>query len=249
MSEQSTWYRVFFIFAAETVPPPQVTNIRKWVSSILPHTMGIREWAHFHERFGRKPSAGESAHFGLSCFVLCSVFSFTLYLRLVEFLSLVSRRRARRVRPPMFAFCQPASSARPLPIVAVDKGIQSLAILRTTSASELVRSEAALRSDTLVPTVHSANEPSHDGGEEAPPKRRRIMSEGVSLIETSSRGDPVSVVSEAGGDASLGVEAMPVTVIKKAAMAGGRVRRLPRLFRVVHRHLGRSAPHLRLMKG
>ncbi|XP_070005375.1 uncharacterized protein [Nicotiana sylvestris] len=101
------------------------------------------------------------------------------------------------------------------------EGIQSLAIPRTASVSEPIHSEAALRSDTPVPTIHSADKLSHDGGEEAPSKRRRIVSEGASLIETPSRDDPILAVSEAGGDVNLGVEAMPVSIVEEAGVAGG----------------------------
>lgn len=109
------------------------------MSSILSHKMGIREWAPFHKRFEHKPSDGESACFGLSCFVFPLSFSLSYYLRLVEFLLLESRRGVRKVRAPIIAFHQPTSSARSVPKVAMDEGVQSLAILWSASASEPIR--------------------------------------------------------------------------------------------------------------
>lgn len=65
------------------------------------------------------------------------------------------------------------------------------------------------------------DEPSHGCGEEVPPKRGRLTSEGRSLIEMPSRGDPVLVVSKADGDTGLDVEVMPVLGVEEASMAEG----------------------------
>lgn len=43
--------RMFLVFAAERVPPPQVANIYGWVSLIFPTRWGSTRWAPFHDRF------------------------------------------------------------------------------------------------------------------------------------------------------------------------------------------------------
>nr|XP_033515477.1 uncharacterized protein LOC117279952 [Nicotiana tomentosiformis] len=44
-------------YAPETAPPPLVADIHEWVSQILPHTVGIRGWPAFFQKFRPKLSA------------------------------------------------------------------------------------------------------------------------------------------------------------------------------------------------
>ncbi|XP_019235472.1 PREDICTED: uncharacterized protein LOC109215815 [Nicotiana attenuata] len=53
-----TGFPVVWNFAPEKAPPPPLVGIPEWVEAILPHTAGVRTWATFHRRFGRRPLTG-----------------------------------------------------------------------------------------------------------------------------------------------------------------------------------------------
>lgn len=190
--------------------------------------VGIHAWSPFHERFGRKPSSGESYCLAFRRFDFRSAFS-SLY-PLIKFFLLTGRRGVRRERAPIPAFRQSDSSARPVPVVAANEGIRALATSHIASAPKPGRLKAASWPDNPVLTVILVDKPSQGDSEETLSKRRRVMSKGVSSIETALRDVPVSGKEE-------------TTVV------GARVWGPLRSFQVVHRLFNRFVPLLRPVIG
>nr|XP_033510071.1 uncharacterized protein LOC117274817 isoform X2 [Nicotiana tomentosiformis] len=56
MVANASWLPEAWNYAPETSPPPLVRDIHDWVSQVLPHTLGIREWTTFIKKFGPAPS-------------------------------------------------------------------------------------------------------------------------------------------------------------------------------------------------
>lgn len=91
---------VVFSFSAKRRPLSLVADISDWVDRILPHTVGIRDWSSFNNRFRLKPSIGKSSFAFITILLLAVVHIFLLFYSF----PLMLGRTSKKVTAPVPTF-------------------------------------------------------------------------------------------------------------------------------------------------